>query len=64
MVSKVLDKTGVKVRAGAMMYKEVVKTVLLNGIESWVITEAMMKVLEDFHHKIARNITGKTACCV
>ena len=37
---------------------------LLYGSESWVVTDAMMKVLEGFHHRIDRRITGKTARCV
>ena len=41
-----------------MMYKVVVKAVLLYGGEIWVVTYAMMNVLEGFHHRIARQITG------
>ena len=44
-----------------MKGKAVVQTVLFYGIESWVITYEMMKVLEGFHHLISRGITGKTA---
>ena len=43
-----------------MMYTPVVQTVLLYGRDSWVITEAIMKVLEVFNHRIARRIKGKT----
>ena len=51
-------KVGATVRAWAMMYKAVVQTVLLYGSESWVIMNAMMKVLEGFHHQIASRIVG------
>ena len=34
---------------------------MLYRSESWVFTDAIMKVLEGFHHWIARRITGKTA---
>ena len=41
-------------------YGPVVRTVLLYGSESWVVTGAMLKVLEGFHHWAARQITGMT----
>ena len=34
---------------------------LLYGGESWVVTDAMMTVLEIFHHRIARRSAGMTA---
>ena len=37
-----------------------VQAVLIYGSEIWVITDAMMKVLEGFHHHIDRKITGNT----
>ena len=64
MVLRVLDNTGYTVRASTMVYKTVVQTVLLYGINSWVIPYSIMKVLEGFHHQIARRITGETDCCV
>ena len=48
-------------RAREMLYKEVVQTVMLYGRDSWVVMEAMMKVLEALHHQIDSRITGKTA---
>jgi hypothetical protein len=44
-----------------MFYKAVVQAVLLYGCETWVVTPAMMRVLEGFHHKVARRISGKMA---
>ena len=60
-MSRVLDKTGVMVRDREMIYKTVVRTVIFYSRESWVITGAIMKVLEDFHHRIISKIMGKTA---
>ena len=60
MVSRVMEKAGTTVQARAMIYKAVVQTVLLYGSKSWMITGAMMKVLEAFCHEISRKITGKT----
>ena len=57
---KVPENMGVKVMGREMMYKSVAQTVLLYGSKSWLITEAIMNVLEVFHHRIARSIVGKT----
>ena len=45
VMSRVLENTGAEMRTGAILYKEVVQTVLLYGSNSWVIMGAMMKVL-------------------
>ena len=50
MMSRVLDKSGVTVRDRLIMYKYMVQTVLLYVRKSWVITDAMVKVLEGSHH--------------
>ena len=55
-----MDKMGLVVRSGKMMYEAVVQTVLLYVSDSWVITDATMKVFEGFHHIFARIITEKT----
>ena len=54
MVMKVLTNIGPEVRAWAMMYTEVVHTVFVYGGESWVVTGAMLTVLEGFHHHVDR----------
>ena len=41
-----------------MMYKLVVQVVLLYGSEIWVVTDAMMTVLEGFHIKTVERIVG------
>ena len=57
---KVLEKRGATVRARGMMYKAVAKLVILYGSESWVVTGVMLKVLEGFHHRAARQFTEMT----
>ena len=44
-----------------MLYKVVAQTVLLYGSESWVVTGAMLKVLEGLHNILDRRIAGMTA---
>ena len=46
------------VRARGMMYNPVDQSVLLLGSEIWVVTGEMQKVLEGFHHRVARHIVG------
>ena len=60
MVAKVLGKTGAPIKSCAMMYKVVFHAVLLYGSEIWVVTDAMMMVLEGFPHSTARHIAGMT----
>ena len=52
MVSGVLVKLRATVQDRAMLYKTVVQAFLLYWIESLVITNAMMKVVEGFRHHI------------
>ena len=60
MVAKVVTKTGLPVRVKGMLYKATIKLVLLYGIKSWVVTGAMLKLLEGFHHRAYTRITGMT----
>ena len=58
MVARVTERTGATVRSQGAMYKAVVQSVLLYGRKSWVVTGYMLKVLEGFHHRATRQITG------
>ena len=60
MVARVLEKTGSTVQAQGDIYKAAVQSVILYGRESWVVTGEMLKVLEGFHHRASRQITGMT----
>ena len=42
-----------------MFYKAVVQSVLLYGCETWVITPQVLRVLEGFHHRVARRLSGR-----
>ena len=44
-----------------IMYKLVVQLVILYAIKIWVVTDAMIMVLDGFHHIIDRKIVGITA---
>ena len=43
---------------------EMSQIVLMYSSESWVVTEAMLKILEGFHHQEDRWIAGMTAKCM
>ena len=60
MVEKVLGKKGELIKACEMMYKAVFQVVLMYGREIWVVTEAMVTVIEGIHHRIAIRIAGMT----
>ena len=58
MISRVSTNTGATVQVHGMIYKAVTQSVLIYGSESWVVTGVMLKVLEVFHNRLDRHITG------
>ena len=56
---RILSREGAEPRAMATIYKAVVQAVLLYGSETWVLSLAMEKKLNSFHHCCARYITGQ-----
>ena len=48
-------------RARVIIYKAVIQTVLLYISESWVVTDAMLKVLEGLYHQVDQRITGMSS---
>ena len=61
MIARLLANTGATVRAYGMMYKAVDQSVIMIISDIWVVTGEMLKVLEGFHHRADRRITGMTA---
>ena len=53
MLARILTKDGLSPRAKGHFYKAVAQSVLLFGCETWVVTPAMLQMLESFHHKVA-----------
>ena len=60
MVARVLENTEATVRSRGFMSKSVAQSVILYGSDIWVVTGDIFKVLEGFHHRDARRITGLT----
>jgi hypothetical protein len=58
MVHRPLIKTGVSPRHIGYFYKAIVQAILLYGSETWTITPRMLQILNGFHHRIARRISG------
>ena len=54
-------KTGEEVQVQGMLYRSVLKSVLLYESKIWVLIGAMIKLLEGFHNRVARIITWMTA---
>ena len=45
-------------QAHGILYKAVAQTLLLYGRKSWVMTGAMLKLLESYHGQTAQRIAG------
>ena len=58
MVANVVKKMGEMVRGQGILYKAFIQTLMLYGSEIWVVTGAMLKVIEGFHHNSSRRIAG------
>ena len=56
MVAKVVGKMGKPIKACEIRYKLVVHAMLLYGSKIWALTDAIMKFIEGFSHRIARPI--------
>ena len=61
MLAKVMGKMGAPINARSMMYTAVVQAVLMYVSEIWLMVDAMMTVLEGFHHRIGKRIVRMTA---
>ena len=61
MVEKLVLKMGATLQSQVVVYKAVVQSVLLYDSESWVLTRAMLKVIEGFHHQVGKIIMGMKA---
>ena len=44
-----------------MLYKVVVQMMLLYEVEIWVVIDAIMTVMEGFHHRVTHRIAGLMA---
>ena len=61
MAGKVVSKMGETVQARGILYKLSIQSLLLYGSDSWVVTGDILKVMEVFHNRVERSITGMTA---
>jgi hypothetical protein len=57
-LSHLLKRDGASPKVSGNFYKAVVQSVLLFGSESWVMSPAIYKALDGFHHRVARRIAG------
>lgn len=59
MLRRILAAQHLPPTIASIFYKAVVQAVLLYGSETWVITKRALTLLDSFHHRIARQITGQ-----
>ena len=60
-MGELLRQEGGGRRVSNLLYRVVVHTVLLFGLESWVMSDAMMKSVDGTHMGFLRQITRKQA---
>jgi len=61
-LSNLMVRDGATHRVSGHFHKAVVKAALLCGSEMWAWTKSMLLCLRGFHHKVARRMTGLSAC--
>ena len=60
-MANVLVTSGATVGAQAMMYKALVHVLFIYMRYSWLVMDAMLKVLEGFYHRLFWRIVGMTS---
>jgi DNA-binding transcriptional regulator/RsmH inhibitor MraZ len=45
-----------------MFYKAIVQSMLLYGSETWDAAFKVIKALSSFHHRMARQLSGRIPC--
>jgi hypothetical protein len=58
-VSSLLRREKASPKVSGYFYKAIIQSVLLFSSETWVLPEAMVRLLEGFHNTIARRITNR-----
>ena len=58
MLARILDKDSATFQAKGMFHGAIIQSVLLCGVETWMVAPAMMRVLKSFHHRVAQRISG------
>ena len=60
-LGKMLRREGVDPYAAEMLYREVIQVALLFGLDNWVLSEAMERMVEGKHTRFLRQTTGNQA---
>ena len=56
-----LRREGADTKVVALLYRVVIQAVTLLGLESWVLSKALEKIVEGAHTEFLRKIMGKRA---
>ena len=60
-VGKILLREGSDIRVSALLYRAEIQVVPLFGLDSWLMSNFMMKAVEGTHVGFFRQITGKSS---
>ena len=58
-MKRILSRKGARPRMSVFFFKDVVQLVLLFGVETWVVTPCMGRVLGVFQDRVVRRLTGR-----
>ena len=58
-LDRILGQEGADTRTSGHFYITVIQAILLFGLEIWVVTLRIKRLLGGFHHRVARGISGK-----
>ena len=58
-MTRILIMEGAEPRVSGFFFKSVVQAVLLFGLEAWVVTPCMGRVLGGFQNQAAQRLTGR-----
>ena len=61
--SSIFGWEGFDARTAGTFYKAIVQVALLFELETWVMTPRVRRILEGFHHTVARCIVGMKPWC-
>ena len=57
-LDRILGREGADTRTSGRFYIAIVQAVFLFGLETWVVTPRIKRLLGCFHHRVARRLSG------
>ena len=58
-LTRILSREGVYSQALGQIYLVIVQSIMLYGLDTWVLTPPMKRVLGGLYHRVSRRLTGR-----